>query len=63
MSVADAVNSPLCRMCKAAEETVFSLVSESSTMAQSEYKGPHDKLAKVNHWDLSKKYGLQVGAK
>ena len=63
MSVADAVNSPLCRMCKAAEETVFHLVSECRTMTQSEYKGRHDKLAKVTHWDLCKKYGLQVGAK
>ena len=47
--------SPLCRMCKAAEETVFHLVSECSTVAQSEYKERHDKLAKVIHWDL---YGL-----
>ncbi len=32
-------------------------------MAQTEYKGRHDKLAKVIHWDLCKKYGVQVHAK
>ena len=61
--VEKATVSPLCRTCKAAEETVFHLVSECSTVAQSEYKERHDKLAKVIHWDLRKKYGLQGGAK
>ena len=28
--------------------------------AQTEYKGRHDKLAKVIHWDLCKKYGVKV---
>ncbi len=32
-------------------------------MAQTEYKGRHDKLAKVIHWDLRKKNGVQVTAK
>ena len=55
--------SPMCRMCNAREETVFHLVSECSVMAQSEYKARHDKLAKVVHWDLCKKYGVQVDAR
>ena len=55
--------SPMCRMCNKAEGTVFHFVSECSKMAQTEYKGRHDKLAKVIHWDLCKKWGFQVTAK
>ncbi len=32
-------------------------------MAQTEYKGRHDKLAKVINWDLCKTNGVQVTAK
>ncbi len=32
-------------------------------MAQTEYKGTHEKLAKVIHWDLCKKNGVRVTAK
>ena len=31
--------------------------------AQTEYKGRHDKLAKVIHWYLCKKYGVKVQSK
>ena len=31
--------------------------------AQTEYKGRHDKLAKVVYWDLCKKYGVKVKSK
>ena len=31
--------------------------------AQTEYKGRHDKLAKVIHWDLCKMYGVKVQSK
>ena len=55
--------SPMCRMCNAAEETVFHIVSECRLHAQTEYKGRHDKLAKVIHWDLCKKYGVNVQSK
>ena len=55
--------SPMCRMCNAAEETVFHIVSECRVHAQTEYKGTHDKLAKVIHWDLCKKYGVKVQSK
>ena len=53
--------SPMCRMCNKAEETVFHIVSKCSKMAQTEYKGRHDKLG--IHWDLCKKWGVQVKAK
>ena len=36
---------------------------EVSKMAQTEYKVRQDKLAKVIHWDLCKKWGVQVTAK
>ena len=55
--------SPMCRMCNAAEETVFHIVSECRVHAQTEYKGRHDKLAKLIHWDLCKKYGVKVHSK
>ena len=41
--------SPMCRMCNAAEETAFHVVSECRVHAQTEYRGRHDKLAKVIH--------------
>ena len=39
------------------------IVSECRVHAQTEYKGRHDKLAKVIHWDLCKKYGVKVKSK
>ena len=51
--------SPMCRMCNAAEENVFHIVSECRVHAQTEYKGRHDKLATAIHWDLYKKYGVK----
>ena len=55
--------SPMCRMCNAVEETVFHIVSECRVHAQTEYKGRHDKLAKVIHSDLCKKYSVKVQSK
>ena len=48
--------SPMCRMCNAAEETVFHIVSEFRVHAQTE-------SAKVIHWDLCKKNGVNVQSK
>ena len=54
----------LCAECAiAAEETVFHIISECRVHAQTEYKGRHDKLAKVIHRDLCKKYGVKVQSK
>ena len=47
--------SPLCRMCKQADETVSHIVSGCNKMAQSEYSGRHDKVATAVHWGLAKK--------
>ena len=49
----------LCPMCKQADETVSHIVSECGKMAQSEYKGRHDKVATAVHWGLAKKHGLE----
>ena len=43
--------------------TVFHIVSERRVHAQTEYKGRHDKLAKVIHWNLCKKYSVKVRSK
>ena len=42
---------------------VFHIVSECRVHAQTEYKGRHDKLAKMIHWDMCKKYGVKVQSK
>ena len=52
--------SPMCRMCNAAEETVFHIVSECRVHAQTEYKGRHDKLAKYGVKMQSKWYEIHV---
>ena len=47
-------------MCKHADETISHIVSECSKLAQSEYKGRHDRLATAVHWCLAKKFGFPV---
>ena len=42
---------------------IIHIVGECSRIAKTEYKGRHDKLAKVIHWDLCKKCGVQVTSK
>ena len=54
---------PMCRTCGAAEEMVFHLVSECRVMAQNEYEGRHDKVAKIIHWDMYKEKGVEVSSK
>ena len=49
--------SPLCRMCKQADETVSHIVSGCSKMSLSEYKRRHDKVATAVHWGLAKNHG------
>lgn len=47
-----------CRLCKEKDETVDHLVSSCSKIAQTDYKERHDKVAKMLHWNLCKKYNL-----
>ena len=60
-----------CRLCKSAEESVSHIVCECSALAQREYKGRHDGLAKLSigacagstDWKLLKKWYEHVPGK
>ena len=52
--------SSLCRMCKERDETVSHIVSECPKLAQTEYKGRHDRVAAAVHWSLCKKHKLET---
>ena len=54
----------ICRVCSAADEAVAYIVSECSKLAQKEYKQVrHDNVAKMLHWKLCEKWGLNKGEK
>jgi len=55
--------SPLCRLCGEKEETVDHLVSSCSKIAQTDYKGRHDKVAANLHWSLCKQFGFERSQK
>ena len=50
--------SALCRLCGDKEETVDHLVSCCSKIAQTDYKGRHDKVAASLHWSLCRHFGF-----
>lgn len=54
---------PICRVCKTSDETVDHLVSSCSKMAQREYKRRHDRVGTLVHWELARKYHLEVPTK
>ena len=56
-------DSPLCRMCGEKGETISHLVSECGKLAQREYKGRHDNVARYVHWQLCNKGDLERAAK
>ena len=43
------------RLCGERDETINKVISESSKLAQKEYKTRHDWVGKVIHWELCKK--------
>ena len=51
--------SSLCRMCGSKGETVAHVVSECGKLAQTEYKGRHDNVARYIHWQCCGKCGLE----
>ena len=53
------VESPLCRMCGEKGESVGHLISGCKKLAQREYKRRHDNVARIVHWTLRRKYGLE----
>ena len=45
-----------CRLCGDRDETINSIISECSKLAQKEYKGRHDWIGKVIHWKMCRKF-------
>ena len=58
-NVDKSVESPLCRFCGEHNESVSNIVAECKKLAQKEYKRRHDKVEKIIHWKLRKKYELE----
>ena len=52
-------DNPLCRICGKRGETVHHIVNECEKLAQKEYKGHHDNVARKVHWELCKKNVLE----
>ena len=52
-----------CRMCGKVDETINHLISECSKMAQKEYKNRHDWVGRRIHWDICRKFGVNVSEK
>ena len=50
--------SPMCRKCNKKVETINHIISECPALAQREYKGRHDTVAKALHWKICKEYDL-----
>jgi hypothetical protein len=55
--------SPMCRMCGEREETINHIISECSKLAQTEYKGRHDKVAAAVHWGLCRMNDIECSKK
>ena len=51
--------SRLCRMCGSKGETVADVVGECGKLAQTEYKGRYENMARYIHWQLCGKCGLE----
>ncbi|XP_068684405.1 uncharacterized protein [Montipora foliosa] len=57
-SVDKTSETPLCRLCGDATETVRHIVSGCKKRAQREYRKRHDKVALRVHWKMCRKYGI-----
>ena len=45
-----------CRLCGDRDETINHIISECSKLALKEYKTRHDRVGKVIHWEMCKKF-------
>ena len=52
-----------CRMCGKAEESVNHVLSECSKLAQKEYRRQHDWFGTKMHWEIFRKYGIEMKEK
>ena len=50
---------PLCRLCGDATETVQHIVSGCKKLAQRDCRKCHDKVALQIHWEMCRKYGIE----
>jgi len=50
--------SPLCRLCGEKQETVEHLICSCAKIAQTDYKGRHDRVATSLHWSLCGQLGF-----
>ena len=57
------VDSPLCRLCGEKDEMINLIISECNKLAQKEYKRRHDNIARLVHWKLCCKYGIDRSEK
>jgi len=51
---------PNCRVCGKKAETVSHIVSDCGELAKKQYKVRHDKMGLRVHWELCRKYGIDV---
>ena len=58
-SIDKTIESPLCRKCKSAPESVQHIINGCTPLTQTEYKARHDKVANRLHWELCKANGLE----
>ena len=54
---------PLCRSCGDATETVRQIVSGCKKLGPREYRKRHDKVALRVHWEMCRKYGIECNDK
>ena len=52
-----------CRMCGKAEDSVNHVLSKCSKLAQKEYKRRHHWFGTKIHWDIRRKYGIEMKEK
>ena len=56
--------SPVCRMRGKREEAIAYVVAECEKLAQNQYKNcRHDRVGKIIHWELCKRYGFDYTEK
>ena len=53
------LETPLCRLCRDATETVRHIVSGCKKLAQREYRRHHNKVVLQVHWEGCRKYGIE----
>ena len=52
-----------CRMCTKAEESINHVLSKCSNLVQREYKRRHDWFGTKIHWEICRKYDIEVKEK